>query len=94
MQRPASAPGHLAMCFTPPLLSVTLYPSPTLQDMAEKIAQDPAFAQMTAALQQSMGGAPGAAPDAAGATLGAPTASATVLNPAAPCDRDSATFIL
>jgi hypothetical protein len=39
-----------------------------LQDMAEKIAQDPAFAQMTAALQQSMGGAPGgAAPEAAAA---------------------------
>jgi hypothetical protein len=36
--------------------------------MAEKIAQDPAFAQMTAALQQSMGGAPGgAAPEAAAA---------------------------
>lgn len=37
--------------------------------MAEKIAQDPAFAQMTAALQQSMGGAPGAAPEAAGAAV-------------------------
>lgn len=28
---------------------------PSIKDMAEQIAQDPAFAQMTAALQQSMG---------------------------------------
>lgn len=38
--------------------------------MAEKIAQDPAFAQMTAALQQSMGGQPGAAPEAAAGPAG------------------------
>lgn len=41
-----------------------------VQDMAEKIAQDPAFAQMTAALQQSMGGQPGAAPEAAAGPAG------------------------
>lgn len=29
---------------------------PSIKDMADQIAQDPAFAQMTSALQQSMGG--------------------------------------
>jgi hypothetical protein len=40
---------------------------PSIKQMAEQIAQDPAFAQMTAALQASMGGAPGAPGEGAGA---------------------------
>jgi hypothetical protein len=59
----AAVRAHVAACVAFDSSSCFLW----MQDMAEKIAEDPAFAQMTAALQQSMGGAPGVAPEAAGA---------------------------
>ena len=54
---------------------------PAIKEMAENIARDPAFAQMTAALQQSMGpGAPGV-PGGAGAAAGPAAAAAAAFDP-------------
>lgn len=47
-------------CFTS-RVSCVLAQDPSIKQMAEQIAQDPAFAQMTAALQASLGTAPGEA---------------------------------
>ena len=58
---------------------IRMLQDPAIKEMAENIARDPAFAQMTAALQQSMG--PGAPGIAGGAGAAGPAAAAAAFDP-------------